>query len=1713
MKKYILFIITAFVFSFFYEVNAQEGSVVNNPINLGSYNKTFSISRKIDVTKYPQGDIFFQVSLEMPMEVTIDNWGSTIPSTNIELLDLYELQFDDSILSNGSYFIKSSPNKNLAYLNRVLPTGRTVFKITNPCKHTGELVVNIKSTIATENNNIEVKFESSEGRTIPIDAGVYDSDFIYTDARDTNKSGTYTTGYQYGADFSAARDVYYKLTIEKPMHIRIHHRGSLIEYGTWIHVLKYPQSGDAEIYYENGEPFLEEVNTYVHMGSDKKIYNAYEPKSQASKAEISLNLSAGTYYIYSEGTEHWGNVGRFGPEGVIITTIEGTIIDGSTENNPINIGAKQSDFNFTDRINKDWFSAEKIVDNTPYKYVYYRLELLKKMDISIEFETCPSNNIFQTLLLKSLNDSINDDYTRSFDNRDPENGFKYTIKALESGVYFLKVLLEGDHEDIITKINGVKYIPLGDSYSSPIDLGVKNESFTFLDKQNSKDFSNSFTDNANDIFYKFELSERMNLLITNSGSEVKKTNITILDSDKKKINSFTQDWSNNMVNPLIITLDKGVYYTIVEGVVENGNITTTIEGLVEIVIEDSEPIKLSTSRNYVYTIVPIIESPSYTNLSRSKAIRTVNYYDGLGRPEQTVQIGITTNKKNLISYQEYDAHGRNDKIWLPVVDSRSEGFDYNVLQGKGHTNYGESAPFSKPVYEASPLNRVLEQYGPGQNWYNNGKSVKTGYLTNKAKSTLSLAVADSLVCALIQHSGTLTFSYTKNYAAGELYVTRIKDENDNTSYEFKDKLGQVVLTRQINGSQLLDTYYVYDDFGNLTAVFPPMASDLIYNDKSQLESGSNMRWRYAYMYSYDHRNRCIQKKLPGADWIYYVYDKADQLIFSQDGEQRTRKTGTKSEWTFNKYDAFGRLIISGIYKTDISHANLQTKYKDVVFKEEAGAGSYGYTWNVLKTTDLENANSDVLLVNYYDDVNNLLNLGTHTNYKELLAYNTESGYGVQHTNSKGLLVATRVKNIDSNGKSENTRKGEIATAMYYDNRGRVIQTKSTNHLGGVDKEYIAYDFVGNPTQRKTVHSATGKTTQTEIYKYTYDHAGRLLTTTHQLNSGTVTTLAKNEYDELGRLKSNQKHTHANLKTNYSYNIRSWTKSISSPLFNQTLYYNEVYGGSKAQYNGNISAMSWKVSGDASLRGYAFSYDNLSRLTAANYLINGAANTNYKMQNVSYDKHGNMTKMQLYGKRSDGEGKLVDDLTMNYNGNQLKNIIDAVKIATPNESEDFRNNNTKVDIEYVYNSNGAMTKDLNKGISSITYNSLNLPQSIAIDGKGSIEYLYSASGQKLQTVHKTVVETRNSPVNSVVAYNAVNNDPKKTDYVGNRIYEDGVLKRILVDGGYIDAETNEYHFYITDHLGNNRVVAKADGTAIQKTHYYPFGAAFAEDTKDKTDQPYKYNGKELDKMHGLNMYDYSARHYDAAIGRFTTIDPLAEMYYSWSPYHYAANNPIRITDPTGMLWNDSTSAQYARDLSAAMSNRKSDLYKKAEESLAKAKKEGRADSWVGSDEYNDLLGQHNSMSSAITELGEMGRDLTQRFAYNMVDGNNSETMIINGIITMNIGYQGNLSLGAHETSHGYDVFRGGMPTTSEGLYQTEKKAYGRQFSFGGKASMPKSDWQKIKTFNDVNNLYIGGIKDKGIYMYARQAHYLGSLRSTIWDNARFKTLMRTFINGR
>ena len=278
--------------------------------------------------------------------------------------------------------------------------------------------------------------------------------------------------------------------------------------------------------------------------------------------------------------------------------------------------------------------------------------------------------------------------------------------------------------------------------------------------------------------------------------------------------------------------------------------------------------------------------------------------------------------------------------------------------------------------------------------------------------------------------------------------------------------------------------------------------------------------------------------------------------------------------------------------------------------------------------------------------------------------------------------------------------------------------------------------------------------------------------------------------------------------------------------------------------------------------------------------NIGSNANRFTEKVTgYDKNGNILALQRYGQTGASSYGLIDNLTFTLNGNRLNRVDDAVTASAYNNGFEFKDA-VKQTNEYAYDANGNLTKDLNKGISNIQYNSLNLPSKVTFTDGSTIEYTYAADGTKLRTKH------------------VINGTTTTTDYCGNVIYENGVQKLLLTEAGYVTLADSKYHYYLQDHQGNNRVVIDQNGTVEETNHYYPFGGVFANSTSV---QPYKYNGKELDTKKGLNWYDYGARHYDAAVGRFATVDPSAENHFDVGPYAYCGNNPINRIDPDGMDW--------------------------------------------------------------------------------------------------------------------------------------------------------------------------------------------------------------------
>ena len=211
--------------------------------------------------------------------------------------------------------------------------------------------------------------------------------------------------------------------------------------------------------------------------------------------------------------------------------------------------------------------------------------------------------------------------------------------------------------------------------------------------------------------------------------------------------------------------------------------------------------------------------------------------------------------------------------------------------------------------------------------------------------------------------------------------------------------------------------------------------------------------------------------------------------------------------------------------------------------------------------------------------------------------------------------------------------------------------------------------------------------------------------TMTLSAGNVTRMvASYSYDDIGRLVSLKRSGNVGV-VNYAYNIRNWLKEMKSDRFSQNLWYETT--GAYPCFNGNISRLQWQSGKDHVLRGYDFAYDGLNRLEESTYAEGEDMNQNknrYSENVLSYSANGSIERLQRYGKKNNGAFGLIDDLTYSYNGNQIKAISDKAGSLLYNGSFDFKDG-ANADVEYFYDANGALVKDLNKGISNIEYDVL------------------------------------------------------------------------------------------------------------------------------------------------------------------------------------------------------------------------------------------------------------------------------------------------------------------------------------------------------------------------------------------------------------------------
>jgi len=817
--------------------------------------------------------------------------------------------------------------------------------------------------------------------------------------------------------------------------------------------------------------------------------------------------------------------------------------------------------------------------------------------------------------------------------------------------------------------------------------------------------------------------------------------------------------------------------------------------------------------------------------STARTIRQVKqaaqYFDGLGRPIQSIVKGISPQGKDMVSLNVYDEFGREVYKYLPFVDTGSFGFlkiDPFVRQAlfmqqtynpSNNTN-GEKFFYSQTIVEPSPLNRVTKSMAQGNSWAGSNRGVDMAYEFNEASEVRRWTIATSIGASV---------SSPGYYAANQLYRTITTDEHGKRVIEYKDKEGQVILKKvEISTSAAtktahtgwMCTYYVYDDFGRLRFVIPPKATEAVISSGTISTTIAN---ELCFRYDYDHRDRMVIKKVPGAGEVSMVYDGRDRLVMTQDAMLKN-----DNDWLVTLYDAFNRPV-----QTFRWHSTQTISYHHSMANDATGY------------PDINSYMAELLTQTYYDDYAWVSSSGSGLDNSLATTYTTNTNYFYSPSNSSEpyaqpitATTATKLLTTGTKIKVLGTVNTYLYTVTFYDDRNRPIQTRNTNYAGGIDTLTSQYDYSGKVLRTLINHGKPllyperpeeiPAQNASILTKFQYDHANRLLGIAKKINNSPETIIASYSYDELGQLSTKRlgnkrdqsspnSYTSDNVDSlQYQYNIRGWLSSINQEFangnnntawFGMQLSYN--YGFTEDQYNGNIAGIQWRGRSNGKQRAYGFAYDPANRLLKGDFteFTSSTWNTDegvdFSMKigdgtdpSSAYDANGNILSMWQKGLRIISS-ETIDSLNYEYvtSTNRLAKVTDGITAAT--KLGDFKDGiNTGND--YIYDANGNMTGDNNKSINNILYNHLNLPDSIRVTGKGGVRYVYDAVGTKLAKKISDTVAGRLTT----------------TLYLGAFIYENDLLQFIITEEGrarpknLAQQDTFFYDYFEKDHLGNVRV---------------------------------------------------------------------------------------------------------------------------------------------------------------------------------------------------------------------------------------------------------------------------------------------------------------------
>ena len=835
--------------------------------------------------------------------------------------------------------------------------------------------------------------------------------------------------------------------------------------------------------------------------------------------------------------------------------------------------------------------------------------------------------------------------------------------------------------------------------------------------------------------------------------------------------------------------------------------------------EDGDPV-VCYSNIVCYSTANPVYIQTQTYYTSSNAVNDNAYYDGLGRPIQQVSVGAAPSGNDIIATTTYDNKGREFKQLLPFSYDNDGAYASNTAY-KSNTFNDDNFASSVTTFDNSPLDRAVRSYKPGEMYQSDDTQHYVEY-------NYALNVADEVKRILVNSAGNILIS--GNYAAESLYKNTVTDEDGIQITTFTDAEGKTILERRLVATNsYADTYYVYDVKNRLRWVITPKGSDLLTNGTTYSITDTLAK-DHCYIYQYDNEDRITERHLPGCEPSCYSYDNNGRL----------------------------------------------TTYIDATLNNLGIRQSYSYdTFNrISKVSYLSNSSTEehVQHLSHYDDYNAL---------PSTLAYNAVSGVVTTSDRVytiKGKLAYERIFEVYD---AENTTiPRELKRAYYYDKRDRVIQTVTQYPDGILCRTSVKYDYVGNPLVTLEQY-AYGNKTLTICTDRTFDERCRQLTEQTTID-GTIVSNATFSYDELGRMK--RLELGDNVAINTSYNLQGWIDAISSVssssgdglvlsegIFTERLsYYDPVDANSTPRYSGKISEQRWAHGSILNgFKGFAYTYDNMGRLTDAQMFISSLSQNKPLIgttrEQITYDKNSNVVRL------SDTKGISTSTRSYAVQGNQVVQLsVNGNNLGYP-----------------TYDERGNMTQNIEAGL-QMSYNLCNLPSQITTVNGKTVKYTYFADGTKFKAVDATD--------NGFV-------------YTGSLRWsvENGVLtlESIAITGGRAVFADNSWatNYYITDHLGSVRAVTDAQGEVLDTFDYMPYGSEISSTSSTTTD--YRFTGKERQSKVNNSIYDSFAR-FQNTYGRFMSIDPKAENFYHISPYTYCAGDPVNLVDPDGRDWYQSNS---------------------------------------------------------------------------------------------------------------------------------------------------------------------------------------------------------------